>query len=184
MNKENLLVLAAYLETLPENYEHFEMQDYMQNGDRTKYSTYALTNGGVARTTCGAAACAVGHGPAAGFLFQPEECFTTDMWVTELDDYVNMEMPAWEEYASRVFCDSGEYHDEYVYMFGGFWARIDNTPWGAAARIRLICAEGEVPYVTDDYYGFQSDDNSVERYAPYHKSNRSLWGRIKAKVLG
>lgn len=33
MNKENLLKLAAYLDTLPLDYEHFEMSDFMQDGD-------------------------------------------------------------------------------------------------------------------------------------------------------
>jgi hypothetical protein len=181
MSIKNLLKLATYLESLPENYEHFEMRDYLDGGDPTKYQTYALTNGGPMKT-CGAAACAVGHGPSAGFLFLPEELMEDHIYNESLHEYVDFLNPDWHQYAARVFCDSEEYEDEYRYMFGGYWSRSDNTPWGAAARIRLICAEGEAPR---DEFGYE--DNSPQRYASYHKKNRpapTLWQRVVAKLKG
>lgn len=141
MNKKNLLKLAEYLDTLPLDYEDFEMSDFLVNGDREKYSVYALKNGGVA-TTCGAVACAIGHGPSAGFLFQQDELAHKELWNIDKNAYDRILTPLWHNYSTRVFCNSeGDFAYEWQFMFGSAWSGADNTPIGAAARIRMVVNE-------------------------------------------
>ncbi len=65
-------------------------------------------------TKCGTAGCAVGHGPYAG--------------IPKLTD------ESWNEYAERCF--SVNLGIVFEYLFHSDWAEIDNTPIGAAKRIR------------------------------------------------
>lgn len=62
MKRSNLEKLAAYLETLPVDYQHFSMRSYLtKDGSYVSYPEEANT-----AIDCGTIACAVGHGPAAG----------------------------------------------------------------------------------------------------------------------
>lgn len=103
--KKNLAKLADYLENLPAAYPRFNMRYY--NSDDT----------GVARSVqedCGSVACAVGHGPDAGFPPLEDE--------------------SWRNYCTRVFAKhSGRL---WGWCFDGMWSYRDNTAKGAAARIR------------------------------------------------
>jgi len=156
MNRNNLKRLATYLEGLPADYKGFEMEVFFEElkvrGIRKAAEInfaaldaaaeaakeveikYARENGGVGK--CGAVACAVGHGPAAGFLAIPED-FTPAG---------NMD---WGAYQGRVFDVEGE---AFSWCFGGAWSDVDNTPQGAAKRIRYMLAKG-VPE------GFDEDDD-------------------------
>lgn len=71
------------------------------------------------RTTCGTVACAAGHGPMAGIRALPGE--------------------EWYGYVSRVFTDDLY---ERRWCFGADWTDIDNTPHGAARRIRHLLDHG------------------------------------------
>lgn len=145
-NIGNLEKLATYLESLPADYEHFSMLDYYC-GERPA-ADYALHNGGLGK--CGAVACAVGHGPAAGIL-APEEM-------------VNRSIVDWNAYAG-LFVGSYE-TAEYDWAFYDNWAAFDDTPHGAAARIRYMLAKGTPS-------GFSRRDirdlglSFVALYAPY-----------------
>jgi len=168
IQRRNLLVLAKYLESLPKDYKHFDMSAYFRvnagsyTADSEIERNYALHNGGVA--TCGAAACAVGHGPSAGFLLQPQ------------DFNIGGEVPDWYQYGQRVFCstedepdDEGDLSD-FEYMFGGQWSFYDDTPWGAAARIRhLLAGEAEL----DKFYS-KSWEERLDEYKYQIKGNRSF----------
>lgn len=123
--RANLDALATYLEKLPANYRHFGMACFLDGDDDEAIVKYARENGGV--RTCGTAACAVGHGPAAGILV-PERM---------ISPYVD-----WDEYTALfapVACITTDW------SFGGAWSRIDNTHHGAAARIRYLLEHGEPP---------------------------------------
>ena len=155
--RDNLLKLATYLSSLPADYQGFEMGDFFQSVAVYKkrkaglYSgedyeqlmaeaqrianDYAANNGGVAR--CGAVACAIGHGPSAGFLFLPEE----------LGKDPSSE-PDWFDYTYRVFLDEEEPGELFDWMFGGDWSGVDNTPQGAGKRIRYYLAHG----VPEEFY--------------------------------
>lgn len=138
LNHDNLLVLAAYLSALPEDYDDFNMAVFftdrsLERVDVPVEQNYGRHNGGVGN--CGAIACAVGHGPSAG-LYVPETCFTISGRID------------WLEYADHMFIKG--YAREYgltqrrafEWMFGGGWSYIDNTPHGAAKRIRWLLANG------------------------------------------
>lgn len=124
MNRVNLEKLAAYLEQLPEGYDHFDMCDFYQKyfiglGGIRIGRTKSNPETAIAPSECGAVACAIGHAPAAGIPALPGEY--------------------WAPYAVRVF---ELLHNEWVWCFDGEWECIDNTPQGAAKRIRYLLAFG------------------------------------------
>jgi hypothetical protein len=118
-HKINLDKLATYLEALPADYREFDMRDFnTKEGDEYAYHRSLDLDERV--YGCGTAACAVGHGPAAG-----------------VRPYADRN---WFCYAERAFgvgdgCSTDE-EDRFEYLFGSSWTSYDNTPHGAAARIR------------------------------------------------
>lgn len=131
MNKDNLDKLATYLESLPIHYAHFDMADFLERRrvtDMTKQEyIYARRNGGF--DGCATAACAVGHGPAAGILVPPQ--------------YVDGVYVDWLGYSRNLFTSNAH---EWDWLFGAKWVRVDNHHWGAAARIRYLLAGNEPPH--------------------------------------
>lgn len=123
-NHTNLDKLATYLEQLPENYAHFDMEGYYDKDHqltREQALDYALNNGGVDKFNCGTVACAVGHGPSAGILFKPNE--------------INkFGQPMWDTYAKNFVED----HVDFEWLFSSYWSDVDNSHRGAAARIRYL----------------------------------------------
>jgi hypothetical protein len=136
--RDNLKKLADYLLTLPEDYAEFDMAGFFYAHTPADERDYALNNGGVSR--CGTAACAVGHGPSAGFLFQEHELNDVEVH--------------WDVYTHRLFCDvrdeDGNNTREFEWMFSSFWSFCDNTPHGAAKRINYYLEHG-VPEVFKGY---------------------------------
>lgn len=122
-HKDNLLKLADYLAALPADYKEFDMRDYnaVEADTHSGFSTLGPYN---RQYGCGTIACALGHGPAAGVRV-----------------YRDL---GWEEYCERAFgVDGGGYYsDAFEYMFGANWQNFDNTPHGAAARIRTYVELG------------------------------------------
>jgi hypothetical protein len=112
MNKENLKLLAEYLLSLPENYEHFDMCVY--NDD---VATDAFNSAG-----CGTAACALGHAPYVPGLPSKFIC-------------------SWATYANEVF-DLHINDSAWDWCFNAFWYDEDNTPHGAAKRILYLIEHG------------------------------------------
>jgi hypothetical protein len=125
MIADRLLGLADYLDKLPPDYEKFTM------------STYARCLGGgtasveEATDSCFTCACALGHGPAAGYAPLPDD-------ISPMTGKIY-----WESYASDVFgVDSEDDKALWSYMFASEWAFIDDTPQGAAKRIRYAVEHG------------------------------------------
>jgi len=93
-------------------------------------------------TECDTVACAVGHGPLAGIKAKKGE--------------------TWATYAFRTLCSCD---DSFDWCFAQYWADHDNTPKGAAARIRYMLSEKAVPSDTsiismhhaDAYYSFMKN---------------------------
>lgn len=152
--RKNLLKLAAYLESLPANYKHFDMEGYADHrGDcdlPMDKDLYAAKKPHEFLANCGSVACAVGHGPAAGIRLFPEE--VKERW-NEV---------SWSRYADRAFGadDRGVFH----FLFDGDWTDVDNHHYGAAARIRYYLATNEA---------LEIDKAVVRKYAPYRKGSRS-----------
>jgi hypothetical protein len=129
-HRDNLLKLAAYLETLPDDYEQFDMDYYMAEIDEDGDLAEELDPNERSKPSCGTVACAVGHGPSAGIR-------------TYRDG-------DWYEYSYRVFGvgNAMRYENQgqgYNYMFSAVWSHTDNTPKGAAARIRTYVTLGHAP---------------------------------------
>jgi hypothetical protein len=112
MNAKNLLQLADFLTALPPS--AFDMQDFCTDDQGENLR--------IAAHECGSVGCAVGHGPGAGFPVQPDD----------LD---------WVAYSERVFgLPVGE--PTWEWCFAGGWYWTDNTPLGAAKRIRHLVEHG------------------------------------------
>lgn len=124
VDRDNLRKLADYLLALPEDYRNFDMNHYLVYYTRSVRppftSPYDISKGALAE--CGTAACAAGHGPAAGIAAEAKE--------------------TWPEYVSRTFVNSlwgGKYNADisrvWSWCFDSGWTPVDNTPQGAASRI-------------------------------------------------
>lgn len=126
INYENLEKIAAYTEKRPQ--EGFNMMQYCQD-DRGHSVSHA----------CGTLMCIIGDLPA----LKGEFSLRSD----EVHSHVSGQAVDWSSYSGRVtgLDDSG---DEWEYLFGGDWVYTDNTPKGAAARIRYFIENGlpEDPY--------------------------------------
>ncbi len=99
---------------------------------------------------CGTVACAVGYGPAAGI----EPCH---------DD-------TWASYAKREFVGEDGYRFDidspvFDFLFDSDWEDVDNTPAGAAARIRYFLKNG-IP-VNYRYNGRRSSDIEEDAHLIY-----------------
>ena len=127
----NLLKLAQYLITLPENYGHFSMGEFFSRGGGALMLFNATIMGydlPAMTTECGTTACAIGHGPAAGIAPGERE--------------------SWGRYTSRNF--TGYNNDIFDQLFASRWASADNTPEGAALRIYYFLEHGKDNSVIED----------------------------------
>lgn len=178
--RENMLALADKLESLPRRYKAFEMGVFLDEISDEETVRYAEHNGGIHE--CGAVACAIGHGPAAGILF-PKPRKGSVLWqpsshFDKNGKLVEGFMPDWHAYSARNFIDYQQNKSEWDWCFGGEWSNIDNHPWGAAARIRYLL-DGNDPPQVEDYDGdmVPFHEGHVEKahrrlYAKYRKGNR------------
>lgn len=116
IQRANFEKLATYLEKLPEAYEHFDMRVLFSvdnhRGD--------LTN----PVKCGAVACALGHGPAAGVLLSPDMVYP----------YGSVD---WTRYCDENFGTDVVKKTEIVYdwVFSERWETHQPNHRAAAARI-------------------------------------------------
>ena len=150
--KRDLLVLANYLESLPDDYEHFDMGTYLAVSathktwsedtfdahischsyindkwykDVSSYSEFVLLDKFL---SCDTVACVVGH---AKFLtFKGIDPVTAD-W-GDLRKYLS---------------DNKDYVDKWI--FDSDWQKVDNTPSGAAKRIRYALEFGVPSELTE-----------------------------------
>lgn len=125
INRKDLTLLADYLEKLPQDYENFDMDKFEKKG-RLLSEVTEWDN------LCGTAGCAVGHAPFVQGISRPKE----NEW--------------WGEYSDRITFDknlvvykSGEHDDLWDFLFGSNWVHVDNTPQGAARRIRAVLKDHE-----------------------------------------
>ena len=136
-HKANLDKLATYLESLPDDYEHFDMSAYysMAGDEMDVYDIY--DDNLHAPHSCGAVACAVGHGPAAGVP-------------------VPRGINSWFSYSLGSFglalhgsSRNGQTRNESeaaAFLFSERWAVFyQNKARHAAQRIRILLSKGEPP---------------------------------------
>lgn len=154
--RENLIKLAAKLDTLPDEYEHFNMRTFLShNGTCDVHPDEMLQRGDASYIdNCGTVACAIGHGPAAGIPLLPSE--------VDEDEGIN-----WALYTERAF-GIYTFTNDFDFLFGGGWTRHDNTPRGASARIRYYLAGEKIPDLT-----YESEMDHVDTYARYRIAERA-----------
>lgn len=126
-NKENLLKLADYLDSLPADYTHFHMGTYLKM-DGWEPELGEIDTDIIPYEACGTVACAIGHGPAAGFPI--------------LDKHED-----WDAYCLEHFgLDANEAQGcPWDWCFSSFWKSYDNTHTGAVRRIRYLVEHGAPP---------------------------------------
>jgi hypothetical protein len=95
-------------------------------------------------TECGTAGCAIGHSPHAGVAKLVGE--------------------SWESYSRRVFgLDFYTREKQWEWCFELDWAKLDNTPVGAAERIEWLLDGREVMPIGPDavraYRGYKSPEH-------------------------
>jgi len=118
--KQNLLKLADYLDSLPVSYNQFCASSCFLNDGRNTPRVMALGS----RETAGI----VAHGPLAGLTI-PEDC-----------NY-------WENYGDEIFGLDGtrsDHIESFEWLFSCAWGEddVDQTHRGAAARIRYFLSNG------------------------------------------
>ena len=135
----NLEKLANYLLALPEDYEHFDMGNfyYLEGFDEFTVPELRSANNYkelIKLNKCGTAACAVGHGPAAGIPL--------------------LNFKSWWSYSNKSFTGNDL---EWAWCFGGEWEGVDDTPKGAGVRIKALLGgyslnELDINAITEGYY--------------------------------
>ena len=116
MNKENLLKIANYIETIPQ--EKFDMTNY-RTGDRRTVE-------------CNSVGCVIGHSTvlfpeiAEKHRVKEDSLWKYNILFTRFSDEV-----------------TGLEDKEWRWCFSNVWTDIDNTPTGAAKRIRML-VDGKV----------------------------------------
>jgi len=109
INKENLLRMADYIETVPQ--EKFNMEIY-RTYDETTHE-------------CNSIGCVIGH------------CTILDKRPLPKYVYGTINFRLWSKLFTGIESD-----DEWNYLFDISWHRTDNTPTGAAKRIRWFVEHG------------------------------------------
>jgi len=119
MNTKNLILLANYLEALPSNWQHFTMSEFMvvESNDVEPYDAKDTVS-------CGTSACAIGHAVFVEGLPKPKG---------DVD---------WVTYGKQLF-DIHCSHPAWSWCFSSSWACVDDTPKGAAARIKHLIEVGK-----------------------------------------
>lgn len=160
-HRKNLEKLASYLETLPKNYKHFEMADFIE--DEQAARKYAATRavGNELIIQCGTVACAAGHGPAAGIRLDRKYVERGDWGID------------WSSYVDDKFLNRNP--TAFEWCFGGGWSMSDNHHWGAAARIRFLLDNKGVPEE------FEVDEDPSRYYQKFYKKYR-IDERVQATI--
>ena len=129
INRSNFKKLALFLEQLDD--DKFNMSYYISYFE--DLVEYALEG----KHPCDTVACAAGWGPAAGI---PVDLRPGQTWVN-WKQYIreNFLMPSAQPY---------EYDNVYHWVFSEHWTHYDNTPKGAAARIRWMLAGNPIDLPT------------------------------------
>lgn len=114
----NIIKLINFLESLPENYPHFDMEDWYHPHDNLTF----MCEGEQIRASrelgdpqVGSCGCALGHSLAAGIDHNGSD--------------------SWRDFAETAYGISGR---EFDMVFSGKLAFENNTPKAAARRLKAI----------------------------------------------
>lgn len=156
MNKDNLLKLAKFLDTLDQEQFHMkylraEKYDHSRLG--IKLISLFPQDIGKDINTCNSIGCTLGWAVSI-----PE-------FKLERGDFSNTSpFPLlWNEYCYRIFDISPE-TIVWDFLFSEEWEHIDNTPTGAASRIRYVL-EGDIDLSDFELYTNDCEGNKI--FEPY-----------------
>lgn len=130
-HRANFEKLATYLEKLPKDYEHFDMTVFFSESYPFRTTLRVLAPG------CGAVACALGHGPAAGVEMGDEHMIPPQ---GPHDVGVSLN---WSDYSDDNFTPLGT--TLWSWVFNESWDRKQPTHRDAAARIRYFLDNDRPP---------------------------------------
>jgi len=119
------------------------MADYIETVPQKKFNMRLFRTGEEKNHECGSGGCILGH------------CTILDKNPLPLDSYGDINFSAW----SLEFTGLNPFCDEWNYLFSGDWDGVDNTPAGAAKRIRHFLEKG----LPDDWRG-QIEDSAPLSY--------------------
>ncbi len=161
MNLKNLGVLADLLETIPE--VQFGMASYFDGEEPEGTKPFTQLN------YCGTTACAVGHGPLAGFPKSPSMG-----WLEYSYKYFVFEGAPEDFDGDQPTLQSYGQADNWEWCFASGWSEIDNTPAGAVKRIRYFIKHGLPEYwenimiLEKDYWDWYHNDLHHNGQEPSH----------------
>lgn len=145
IHRENLLKLADLLDQQPQ--DRFDMINYrVPVGNLASNISLEFWDN---EPKCGTVCCALGVAASHGIASE---------YMTGLDD--------WPDYAFAAFGVSSN-HLSWVWLFDAIWHDVDNTPSGAAKRIRHYLEHGtpdnaEWQSCGDADYIFAEEDNATD----------------------
>lgn len=186
--KRNLAQLATYLEGLPADYQHFDMESYFDHtgscgledaGLTSEVITAAFDRGHIEDSAeakrdtlyandiarflgnCGTTACAIGHGPAAGVALRKKEIQSARVKGVTVVTGIDF-----HAYMAR-FGVPDAWGSAWSWLFCADWQSTDNSHYGAAARIRFLLKHGGA-LRGEEYTAYpDQSDRAVKAYAPF-----------------
>lgn len=146
MKKKNLLKLANYLE-LNVTQKMFNMQSYRENseGDSVTFRS---------KTDCGTVGCALGYAPLVNGLEAIAEEFIIGMNHSNYLDF--------SDYCKRVLGICNYKDKSWEFLFASQWVGFDNTPEGAAARIKYLVDGNSLRGFNADFLDYDEEYRNVE----------------------
>jgi len=102
------------------------MADYIETIPQEKFDMNTYRRGESVKHACGSVGCILGH------------CTILDERPLPVDYYADIAFASW----SLEFTGLNPNSDEWDYLFSSFWTYGDNTPTGAAKRIRHFLEKG------------------------------------------
>ena len=102
------------------------MADYIETIPQDKFDMKRFRSGELGKHECNSVGCVIGH------------CTIPDKNPLPTGLYGDIDFDEW----SRNFTDLKPYSSEWSYLFSFDWFAVDNTPTGAASRIRHFLEKG------------------------------------------
>ena len=147
MNKTNLLKLAKFLEGNP---KHFNMREFANKGRQDL---------NIDEVDCKSVCCAIGFSPIV--LPRLTAKYVKENWHND-----------WYGLSYSLY---GVSKTTWDWLFASYWSKVDNTPTGAAMRIRHVTNYGVPDWFTLDLLRIK-DGIFVEKYKEWKRErtvNRS-----------
>lgn len=152
--QKNIRALIDYLSKLPTTYEQFDMGSFYTNEVYVSESKLPCELKKIKETvhTCGTVGCAIGHAPFASGTIKPRP------------------RESWSDYSFRFLFgnDVDQYNSTmeqdkvWEWCFGGEWSNYDNTPQGAAKRMKVLL---ETPMTVLTYWDYtEMSVNDIDLY--------------------